>query len=170
MTENERIARFWEWWCEQSAEIAQAIETGKAADLGPEISARVDALHPDLQSELTPGRAAKHALVVTSGGTPELRPLTERWVRAAPPADVTWEYHPARVADRSALRTELRFGPHTLQLSQSQVGIEPVAQTPPDALPLEALAETVESLAERNDEGDWVLLEGELDDGARARA
>jgi Family of unknown function (DUF695) len=216
VSEGNRITTFWRWWQQHSAPIAEAIEAGTAADLGTEISIQVGALHPSLQWELTPGHASRHALVVTSGGTPELRPLAERWFQAAPPADDTWEYHPSRVADPSAVSMKLEFGPHVLDLSQAEVGIsidderqlvdvsvyhsafdemtqdargqvtylildwllgedgverwvgeiESRTQRPDDALPMDALAETIEALARRNPEGEWVLLEGRASDGS----
>lgn len=216
MAEGERIAAFWDWWRSHALSIAQAIESGTVVEFAGAISSQVDALHPDLQWELTPGGSAKHALVVTSGGTPELRPLAERWVRAAPPADEIWEYHPARMPDRFAMDTKLEFGPHALELAQAEVGItidderqlvdvliyhpvlgqmpddargqvtfllldwllgedgverwiggiESVTERPPDALPVDALVETVESLARRNPDEEWALLEGRADDGS----
>ena len=98
MSEAERIAAFWDWWRRHAASIAATIDAGNANDLDSELSPRVHALDPDLQWELTPGRSARHALVVSSGGSAELRPLAERWARAAPPG-ATWEYYPARIAD-----------------------------------------------------------------------
>jgi hypothetical protein len=125
VTDAQRIDGFWKWWARHSGRVADAIESGNASALGADISRQVDALHPGLQWELTPGFQAQHGLCVTAAGAPELRPLAERWVRAAPPADETWEYHPARIPDPRVLggEFELGFGPNTLDLSESRVSI-----------------------------------------------
>ena len=54
-----------------------------------------------------PGRSAAHALVVTAAGDAELRPLAHRWARAAPPADLLWEFHPSRPANPQAAELTL---------------------------------------------------------------
>nr|WP_042191406.1 DUF695 domain-containing protein [Kibdelosporangium sp. MJ126-NF4]CEL20064.1 hypothetical protein [Kibdelosporangium sp. MJ126-NF4]CTQ97288.1 hypothetical protein [Kibdelosporangium sp. MJ126-NF4] len=123
MSESERIAGFWRWWQQRAGTIADAVETGAVAEFTDEISAQVDTVNPELQWELAPGNAARHALVVSSGGDPDLRPLAERWFRAAPPADATWEYRPARAADPSTLDKTLGFGPHDLELGLAELAI-----------------------------------------------
>jgi hypothetical protein len=50
-----------------------------------------------------------HALCVTPEGRPELRSVSERWVRAGPAADAVWEYHPARPASLDALAATLEI-------------------------------------------------------------
>lgn len=42
-----------------------------------EMTARVQAMHPDLAWELAPGAQAEHALVVTSAGVPEQRRIAD---------------------------------------------------------------------------------------------
>ncbi|GAA4520250.1 DUF695 domain-containing protein [Nonomuraea ferruginea] len=102
---GERVAGFWQWWASARPELDAAVaagESGKPAELlGPAVAA----VHPDLVWELAPGRNAAHALVVTAAGDAELRSLAHRWARAAPPADMLWEFHPSRQA--SALPGEL---------------------------------------------------------------
>jgi hypothetical protein len=123
MTENERIAEFWGWWRRHSRGIAEAIEARTVRDLAEDIGAQVHRLHPKMEWELAPGGSAKHALVITSGGTPELRPLAERCVRGGPPADEIWEYHPARVPSPSIEDVTLEYGPHTLRVSGTEASI-----------------------------------------------
>jgi hypothetical protein len=62
------------------------------------------------RDELASGtpRGSAHALCVTPEGRPELRSVTERWVRAGPAADAVWEYHPARPALAATLGIEGR--------------------------------------------------------------
>ena len=97
--------------------------TGDYGDLTSVISAMVHAIHPELAWELAAGSRSEHALIVTAGGTAELRPLAERWMRAAPPASPTWEYHPARQADPSALRHRLNLGGADLVLDGIRIGL-----------------------------------------------
>ena len=121
---SDPIAGFWSWWRSRAEAVAGAIEAGTTATLSEEISENVDAIHADLQWELAAGSASRHALCVTAAGVPELRPLAERWLRHAPPADATWEYQCARAPDPSALTSTLEFGPHRVELRLARVGLE----------------------------------------------
>lgn len=94
---DERVARFWSRW--------PAIRTAVEADLAAgaygagteQLTDAIDAIHPELEWELSGGQTAANALCVTSGNS-ALRPVSQRWRDAAPPADDMWEYHPARIA------------------------------------------------------------------------
>jgi hypothetical protein len=90
------IEAFWAWWPTARPSVERAIATGQWGDLVEQLTRRVHEMHPDLAWEFTRGQRAQHALCVTPEGRPELRALTERWLQAAPAADPTWEYHPAR--------------------------------------------------------------------------
>ena len=91
------IEAFWTWWPEAGARISAAIADRKLEEaLIAEVTAKVQAIHPKLTWELGPGGTAQHAFCLSSGGDPELRRLTERWLRAAPATDAVWEFHPAR--------------------------------------------------------------------------
>ena len=88
---------FWAWWTSRRDDVAAAIDgDGMPDELIDELREHVAAIDPQLDWELAPGTDAEHALVVTSGGNPDLRATAERWRRSAPPADATWEYHAAR--------------------------------------------------------------------------
>ena len=96
-TSAEGIAEFWGWWPAARGRIQAAIEGGGFDDaLVEEIAARVSAINPELDWELAPGAKARHAFCLSGKGNPELRRITEQWLRAAPAIDQTWEYHPAR--------------------------------------------------------------------------
>jgi hypothetical protein len=123
-TDADRIAQFWAWWVSRADAVAAAIPAGTTPTLAAEISERVHALHADLQWELGRGASSRHALCVTAAGVPDLRPLVERWLRAAPAADATWEYQCARAADPAALDSKLEFGSHQVDLRQTRVGVE----------------------------------------------
>jgi hypothetical protein len=91
------IAQFWAWWPAARGRIQAAIEGGGFDDaLVSEIAERVAAINHELDWELAPGSKARHAFCLSGKGNPELRRLTEQWLRAAPAIDQTWEYHPAR--------------------------------------------------------------------------
>jgi hypothetical protein len=99
---DEPIEDFWEWWTAAGRAAAEAGMRDCAFDaFDREMNARVEAMHADLAWELMPGGQAEHALVVTAAGVPGRRRIAERWFRDAPPADETWEYHPARQASLS---------------------------------------------------------------------
>jgi hypothetical protein len=83
----------------------------------------VSAIHPGLVWEVAPGREAAHALVVTAAGDAELRSTAHRWARAAPPADMLWEFHPSRQANAQALELTLDVGGFEFALDQLMLGL-----------------------------------------------
>jgi hypothetical protein len=127
--EAETIAEFWQWWPTRRDAIAAAIESGTVAGFSDEIGGRVNAIRPDLQWELTPGTVSRHALVVTSGGSPENRATAARWHAAAPPADATWSYQSTRIADPKVFDASIEIGGHRLELGQLRYGITVNKQT-----------------------------------------
>ena len=119
------IREFWRWWLTARARFEAAIGDGGWAGLPDEMNRRVASIAPELEWEFCRGRQATHALVVSAAGSRQLRPLAERWYRAAPVADRTWEYHPARQADPRAFAHRLGFGDRELDLADLRFGYEP---------------------------------------------
>lgn len=114
------IVDFWTWWPTVRADVEAAISSGDWATLTPQVSRRVEAIHPDLEWEFYRGTTAKHALVVSAAGVAELRPVAARWGALAPPADATWEYHTARQADPAVLEHTIGIG-EGVQLDLAQL-------------------------------------------------
>ncbi|MBX2797570.1 MAG: hypothetical protein KTR31_07880 [Myxococcales bacterium] len=119
------IGAFWSWW-EDNRPVLDA-EVGSTADLSfvAELSARIDAIHPNLEWEFGKGVVAQHQFCVSATGDPKLRVLAERWKAAGPPADEVFEYHTARQripGDVSG--TALGFGPHTVSFDDFRFAIE----------------------------------------------
>jgi len=113
------IEAFWTWWPEGAARIGAAIENRKLDEaLIAEVTAKVQAVHPKLTWELGPGGTAQHAFCLSSGGDPELRRLTERWLRAAPAADALWEFHPARRGAPGLADAKLQIAEHIVPLGE----------------------------------------------------
>ena len=100
------IQSFWSWWGTARPRIQAAIPGGP---------------RPDLVEEIT-----RHALCVTAEGDPELRVVTERWVRAGPAADATWAYHPARPASISALEATMEIAGRQLVPAQARLLVQVV--------------------------------------------
>lgn len=92
------IAAFWEEWPRLRAGLEREIASGEYGEATAGLTDLAEDIDPNLEWELAPGRAALYALCLSAAADPGLRPLTERWVRAAPPPDPIWEYHPARLA------------------------------------------------------------------------
>ncbi len=95
---DESIASFWEDWPRLRSGLEADLAAGRYGEGTADLTELIEAIDPDLEWDLTPGRAALYALCLSAAADPGLRPLTERWLRAAPPPDPIWEYHPARVA------------------------------------------------------------------------
>jgi hypothetical protein len=116
------IAAFWAWWPGARPRVEQAIDGAGWDGLVDEVSARVSAIAPKLDWEFGKGRRARHALVLSAVGNPGLRSTTERWMRAGPPADAGWEFHPARQAEPAALESTLDMDGDRLDLRQLRFG------------------------------------------------
>lgn len=118
------IAAFWSWWAQSRDKLDAAMTAGELGGIDRTLSARVAAIHPDLAWELTAGRAARHALVLSPEGSPSLRTITERWLRAGPGADDAWEYHPARQADLRAFEGQVNLGRRSFDPAKARFGAE----------------------------------------------
>lgn len=114
------IDAFWAWWgAEGAARAAQLFDGEGQPDelsaLAEDVGARVQAIAP-LAFETGPGRGARHMLVVTPAGDPDLRDVAERWLAAAPAAGDAFEFATWRqpVADAAALVLEYGATPVAL--------------------------------------------------------
>jgi hypothetical protein len=93
------IESFWRWWPEARRRIETALFVPNGAGWGTlpsEISSRVKAISPALEFEMCPAHGAQHAFCLSAAGDPVLRRITERWIRAAPEPDETWQFFPSR--------------------------------------------------------------------------
>jgi len=88
----------------------------------------VAAIHPDLTWHFGPGVAAEHRLTVSAGGVAAVRPAAERWLRAAPAPDKTWEYRASQEADPDALASTLEIAGHEVDLSLTRFRVDPVEE------------------------------------------
>lgn len=102
------VEDFWRWWAPAGRAAAEAGIGGAGfGGFTRQMTARVQAMHPDLAWELAPGRQAEHALIVTAAGVPERRRIAERWYQQAPAAGAVWEYHPAAACPAGGARDDL---------------------------------------------------------------
>jgi hypothetical protein len=118
------IAAFWVWWARAKDQLDVALRDGELGGIDRALSSRVAAIHPDIAWELTEGKTARHALVLSPEGSPALRTVTERWLRAGPGADEAWEYHAARQADLRAFDSQLQLGKRTFEPGKTRFGAE----------------------------------------------
>jgi len=114
----EAIARFWSWWEENRPALDRHAASGDTEALAELLGPAVAALHPSLIWEVTPGKGALHALVVSAAADPELRPLAHRWAKAAPPADAFWEFYPSRQASSQPAEVSFEVNGLTLDLGR----------------------------------------------------
>ncbi|WP_421742865.1 hypothetical protein [Cellulomonas sp.] len=119
------IADFWSWWSTVGHDQAAAVFDDDARtpqDLDAFATAVARKIDPlGLAFETGPGRVARHVLVVTAAGDPDLRELAQRWLTAAPAPDDAFEYAAFRqpVADPSG--TSLRFGDTVVDIASMTV-------------------------------------------------
>jgi hypothetical protein len=117
------IVEFWRWWPGARPRVEAAIAGGTWSDeLIAEISARVKAIDKKLEWEFSRGSRIGHALVVSAAGAARLRAVAERWRRAAPAADGSWEYHSTRQPDPAALSAALNVSGHEIKLPELRFG------------------------------------------------
>ncbi|MEO3792616.1 DUF695 domain-containing protein [Nonomuraea sp. B10E15] len=121
--QDEAIAGFWTWWQETRPRLDSLVAEGEAAGLEEWLAPAVAAVHPELVWEVAPGKEAAHALVVTAAGDAELRPLAHRWARAAPAADLLWEFHPSRQANPQAAELAIEVGGYAFALDKLMLGL-----------------------------------------------
>ncbi|GGK70867.1 hypothetical protein Sme01_27290 [Sphaerisporangium melleum] len=126
----EAIAGFWTWWAGARPEVERLVEAGDTDALAAELGPRATALSPELAWDVTPGRRALYALIVSSAGDPELRPLAHRWALAAPPADALWEFLPSRPAHSDAARLTLPVAGRDFGLGELVLGLRIPNGTP----------------------------------------
>jgi hypothetical protein len=117
------IAEFWTWWQETRPRLDSLVAAGAAGELEELLAPAVAAVHPDLVWEVAPGKNAAHALVVTAAGDAELRPLAHRLAKAAPPADLLWEFHPSRQANPQAVELTLDVGGFEFAFDKLTLGL-----------------------------------------------
>jgi hypothetical protein len=127
---GERIAGFWTWWEDTRPRLDSLVAAEEAGQLSEAIAPAVGAVHPGLVWEVAPGRNAAHALVVTAAGDAELRSLAHRWAKAAPPADMLWEFHPSRQANPQAVDLTLDVGGFEFALDRLLFGLRVPRNTP----------------------------------------
>lgn len=119
------IADFWSWWSAEGHEQAAAVfddDARTSQDLNAfakSVSRRIDPL--GLAFETGPGRVARHVLVVTAAGDPDLRELAQRWFAAAPAPDDAFEYAAFRQPVANPAGTTLRFGDTEVDIASMTV-------------------------------------------------
>lgn len=123
------IAEFWSWWAAEGHDRAAAVFDGGAdrrasTDLARDIGRHVDAIG-GLAFETGAGRKARHVLVVTAAGNPDLRDRAARWLAAAPPPDDAFEYADTRqpVRNPAGLAIGLEGG-RSIDVASTAVAIE----------------------------------------------
>lgn len=124
LSEAEAIVDFWRWWDGVRQEVADAIAKDGLDRFTKPFIDHVGAIHKDLEWELTPGTTAKHCLVVSPAGNPELRAAARRWLAQAPLVDETWEYQAVRLADFSVFESTMVMDSHRLEMHQIRYGIK----------------------------------------------
>ncbi|WP_327106416.1 DUF695 domain-containing protein [Nonomuraea glycinis] len=120
---DDAIAGFWAWWDGARPQLDAMVAAGESERSADLLGPAVSALHEGLVWEVAPGRNAAHALVVTAAGDAELRPLAHRWAKAAPPADLLWEFHPSRPAHPRAAELSLEVAGLQFGLDRLALGL-----------------------------------------------
>lgn len=115
------ISAFWGWWSAEGATtIASSLATGDYAHVPRMLSARTALIDPELEWELGGGTGSLHRLTVTAGGLSTLRPLAERWRRAAPASCETWQFAAARERVPHPAAKSVEIGGHRFVLADSR--------------------------------------------------
>jgi hypothetical protein len=121
---RDSIAAFWTWWARTRDQVGAGLDRDDLGKLHRDLTGRVRAIHPELAWELTSGRQARHALVVSPEGSPALRPVTERWLRAGPGPDADWEYYASRQPDPAAYTGSVQLGGRAFHPGSARFGFE----------------------------------------------
>jgi|LNFM01.1.fsa_nt_gb hypothetical protein len=118
------IEQFWVWWATVSDEIARSFRAkGLSQELIRAIADHVAAIDDRLDWEFGPGVEAEHHFCLSGKGDPALRVIAERWLRAAPKPDGTWEFYASRQGNpRGGLKLEING--FSIELDQMSFGIQ----------------------------------------------
>ena len=116
------VAAFWQWWAEDGEELlTTATRAGDFDAYVDVMTHRVRAIARGLEWETRTGVGAEHTLCLSSGGDAALRPVAERWYRAAPPPSRRWEFMPARSARPDMLDSTITYRGRTFDLRRTRV-------------------------------------------------
>ena len=111
MATTDGIAAFWAWWPAARERICAALENHRfGEELIEEIGERVQAVQGGLDWEVGPGDRAPYFFCLSAAGDPVSRRITERWLKAAPAPDQTWEYLAARPPKKLLPKAIMKVG------------------------------------------------------------
>lgn len=112
-----RAEVFWRRWDDLLPEIAGALGDSAPERVESLVADALAEVHPDLTFAIEHGERAVYALVISRQADPELRPYTDAWMAAAPPADTLWEYHDSvpPVPDPTEVTVNLRGEKYPLE-------------------------------------------------------
>ncbi|MCV2392938.1 hypothetical protein OEB99_01330 [Actinotalea sp. M2MS4P-6] len=125
--EDAAIADFWAWWTSTGRVWAARLFDGDGDPdelnaLADDLTARVTAI-ADLAFETGQGRVARHMLVVTAAGDPDLRDVAARWLAAAPAPDDAFEYATGRQPVPDAEHLVIELGEWPVALGEAAVAL-----------------------------------------------
>ena len=117
---------FWRWWTAEGADQMAAWLDSPGQEAGSAITERltrrVAGVDPRLTWSLAPGVNAKHRLIVSANGNPELLFIARRWLRRAPDASRLWEYADQRPAVAQLVG-------HTIDVDGIEVSLDDITAT-----------------------------------------
>ena len=117
---------FWRWWTAEGADQMAALLDSPGQEAGSAITERltrrVAGVDPRLTWSLAPGVNAKHRLIVSANGNPELLFIARRWLRRAPDASRLWEYADQRPAVAQLVG-------HTIDVDGIEVSLDDITAT-----------------------------------------
>lgn len=118
------ISAFWGWWGRQGHTIDPHRQSAAVDQLGQLVAA----IHPELTWHFGAGSMSEHRLTVSAAGVAEVRPIAERWLRAAPQADATWEFRSSQEAVQGPLVDVLEIAGRKVDLSKMLFHVDPDEQ------------------------------------------
>lgn len=127
-TTDATIAEFWQWWAAEGSAAAAATFDGERDDAALQRVAETVgsfAERLELGFEFGKGRTARHVLVFTPAGDPNLAEVADRWLAAAPAADDAFEYDSRRRAAQDPAGIGIRFGDHSFEIADMLLVAEP---------------------------------------------
>ena len=114
------VTEFWDWWRSEG----HRIDPRTVSPAARRLEQLVQAIHPELTWHFGPGRDAQHRLTVSAGGVAAVRSAAERWLRAAPGADATWEFRSSQEAEPEVLSNTLEIAGERLALAETSLRCE----------------------------------------------
>jgi hypothetical protein len=100
------IETFWNWFLANSEHLGDLYKNRNFAELTSNMNVEIDRINNQLAWEIGAGTAKPYLLTISSEGNPDLRPIADEIIQAAPDLP-NWEFYSAKPARTPSAKVTL---------------------------------------------------------------